>query len=60
MNDIALIRLLDQVSFGDFISPACLQIDLNDEHANTKIIAAGWGSTSTERKNFNIVVKNIL
>lgn len=57
-NDIALIRLSERIDFG-FVLPACLQTDLRDESPDVKLIVAGWGTTSPERKihalNFDFI-----
>ncbi|XP_064550405.1 melanization protease 1 [Drosophila montana] len=50
LHDIALLRLIRQITFTDFISPVCLPI--KPEHQNTiflgrKMVVAGWGRTET-------------
>lgn len=40
-NDIALIKLAQQVIFNKFIRPACLQ--QTDVDAKKRIVATGWG-----------------
>lgn len=50
-NDISLIRVTERIWFTDFIRPACLQPDLNDEDPSTKLTVSGWGVISTECKS---------
>ena len=47
-NDIALIRLDQDVQFSDFINPICLPLEASVRqmsHTGKKAIAAGWGIT---------------
>lgn len=58
-NDIALLKLKNSVSYGDFIQPICLPNQLDMKHVNmTKPVpfVVGWGSTqelffSSESRN---------
>lgn len=43
-NDIALVKLAKQVTFTDFIQPACIRSGQNVEEDNAVI---GWGPTET-------------
>ncbi|XP_060646974.1 melanization protease 1 [Drosophila nasuta] len=59
MNDIALLRLQNQVALTDFISPVCLPT--RPEQRNTiflgrKMVVAGWGRTETNATS-NIKLK---
>ncbi|EDW81572.2 uncharacterized protein Dwil_GK10951 [Drosophila willistoni] len=50
LNDIALLRLRDPVTYTDFISPVCLptQAKQRDEiFLGRKMVVAGWGRTET-------------
>lgn len=42
-NDIALYRLKTDVSFDEYMRPACLQT--NHQFSKTYAIATGWGTT---------------
>ncbi|KQS38389.1 uncharacterized protein Dere_GG12275, isoform B [Drosophila erecta] len=57
LNDIALLRLRDEVQYSDFISPVCLPT-LASHHNNIfldrKVVVAGWGRTET---NFTSNIK---
>lgn len=45
-NDIALLKLQDQLTFTDTISPAC--VNLGDDPTTGDIIAVtGWGTLSS-------------
>ncbi|XP_055609289.1 CLIP domain-containing serine protease B4-like [Uranotaenia lowii] len=49
-NDIALIRMVRDVSFSSYISPICLPVapaERNKNNVGTKAVAAGWGRTET-------------
>lgn len=37
-----MIRLLESISFGRTLYPACLQTDVHDEDLNTEVIECGW------------------
>ncbi|XP_017031220.1 melanization protease 1 [Drosophila kikkawai] len=48
LNDIALLRLRDEVKFSDFISPVCLPSlasQRDDIFLGRKVVVAGWGRT---------------
>lgn len=47
-NDIALIRLKEEIIPSFVVRPACLRADLGDEDSETTLIVSGWGSTSAE------------
>nr|NP_001138002.1 melanization protease 1, isoform C [Drosophila melanogaster]AAN13300.2 melanization protease 1, isoform C [Drosophila melanogaster] len=57
LNDIALLRLRDEVQYSDFILPVCLPT-LASQHNNIflgrKVVVAGWGRTET---NFTSNIK---
>lgn len=45
-NDIALIRLAEEITYTEFIKPLCLPVDdalKNFNLAGKKLTAAGWG-----------------
>lgn len=57
LNDIALLRLQDEVQYTDFISPVCLPTlasQRNDIFLGRKVVVAGWGRTET---NFTSNIK---
>ncbi|KAH8354544.1 hypothetical protein KR084_000909, partial [Drosophila pseudotakahashii] len=57
LNDIALLRLRDEVQYNDFISPVCLPTlvsQRNDIFLGRKVVVAGWGRTET---NFTSNIK---
>lgn len=44
-NDIALIRLLEPITFSESnVRPACLETDLRDEDSYATLIESGWGN----------------
>lgn len=49
-NDIALIKVTERIAFTEFIRPACLQTNLEDEKPDVKLIVTGWGIVSTQCK----------
>jgi len=44
-NDIALVRMSDEVTYGQFVQPACLAPPGQD-FANRQAYVIGWGTTS--------------
>jgi len=44
-NDIALLRLQEDVPMGDYIAPACLAMSRNEKQAYRNCHVAGWGTT---------------
>ncbi|KAL1512801.1 hypothetical protein ABEB36_002328 [Hypothenemus hampei] len=57
-NDIALLRLIRNVQFSDYIKPICLPKGhlLTKSYVNENLIVAGWGKTET-RSESNIKLK---
>lgn len=58
-NDIALIRLTEDVKFSSFVSPVCLPIDSDLRSRSivgSKPYAAGWGRTESGNKS-NVKLK---
>ena len=45
-NDIALLRLGEDVPSNDYIAPACLAMSHTEESAYRNCHVAGWGTTS--------------
>jgi len=45
-NDIAILKLSEDVVFNDNIVPACLPSDSSKTYANTPAVVSGWGTTS--------------
>ena len=43
--DIALIKLSKQVTFTDYVRPACLAESTNETAAYTRCLVSGWGDT---------------
>lgn len=43
LNDVAIIKLTDEIEFNNFIQPACLPIDDNYPSNEIDAWAAGWG-----------------
>ncbi|XP_016978978.1 melanization protease 1 [Drosophila rhopaloa] len=57
LNDIALLRLRDEIQYSDFISPVCLPSLASQRDAlflGRKVVVAGWGRTET---NFTSNIK---
>ncbi|XP_017081642.1 melanization protease 1 [Drosophila eugracilis] len=57
LNDIALLRLRDEVQYSDFISPVCLPTlpsQQNNMFLGRKVVVAGWGRTEN---NFTSNIK---
>lgn len=53
-NDIALIRLKEEVTFTIYISPICLPLEESlsaDNLAGVNMTAAGWGATETAKSS---------
>ncbi|CAG9565381.1 unnamed protein product [Danaus chrysippus] len=51
LNDIALLRLAQEVTFNDFVKPICLPIDptlKNNNFEGYDMEVAGWGKTETK------------
>ncbi|KAJ6648772.1 Venom protease [Pseudolycoriella hygida] len=44
-NDIALVKLQEQISFSRHILPACLSDDSTDLSSDVEVIVTGWGVT---------------
>ncbi|XP_055906475.1 serine protease 7-like [Eupeodes corollae] len=57
-NDIALIRLKDDIRFTSFVSPVCMPwvLKLNRSEVGKNLVAAGWGRTLKEKRS-NIKLK---
>jgi len=45
-NDIAILKLSEDVVFNENIVPACLPTDSSKTYANTTAVVSGWGTTS--------------
>ncbi|XP_030851702.1 uncharacterized protein LOC105442295 [Strongylocentrotus purpuratus] len=45
INDIALIRLAEPVTFSDYVTPACLSESSNELKDYRRCLVAGWGTT---------------
>lgn len=56
-NDIALIRLTQNITFSNRIAAACLETNSRDQDSAVPLIVTGWGSTSAKRKlyQFNLI-----
>merc|ERR1719342_1044493 len=46
-NDIALLRLAQEVDFNDNIVPACLPSSTSQKYAGWDAVVSGWGTTSS-------------
>lgn len=49
-NDIALIRLKEEILFSFDVRPACLNTEISDEDTDAILYVIGWGSTSAYSK----------
>lgn len=54
LHDIALLRLRKSIEFSDVVSPACLNLDRNEEDHDVKLIVSGWGRTEERELNISI------
>lgn len=54
-NDIALIRLVENVKFSDFIKPICLPTT-GSFQVGERFVVAGWGNTENGKKS-NVKLK---
>ena len=54
-NDIALIELDQEVTFNEFVKPACVLEATKQLAAGTKVVISGWGTTSSGGSQPNIL-----
>ena len=54
-NDIALIELDQEVTFNEFVKPACVLEATKQLAAGTKVVISGWGTTSSGGAQPNIL-----
>ena len=47
VNDIALIRLSEPVTFNDYVRPICLATSSNETSDYSRCWIAGWGTTAS-------------
>ncbi|XP_055848592.1 serine protease 7-like [Episyrphus balteatus] len=52
-NDIALIRVKDEIQYTSFISPVCMPwvLKLNPSEVGKNLVVAGWGRTLKDKKS---------
>merc|ERR1719244_2210234 len=54
-NDIAILKLSEDVVFNDNIRPACLPTDASKTYANQQAVVSGWGTTSEGGSTSNVL-----
>jgi len=54
-NDIALLRLAQEVDFNDNIVPACLPSSTSQKYAGWDAVVSGWGTTSSGGRTSDVL-----
>merc|ERR1711899_325729 len=54
-NDIALLRLAQEVVFNDNIVPACLPSSTSQKYAGWDAVVSGWGTTSSGGRTSDVL-----
>merc|ERR1719474_1232305 len=54
-NDIALLRLAQEVDFNDNIVPACLPASMSQKYAGWDAVVSGWGTTSSGGRTSDVL-----
>merc|ERR1719334_2709561 len=54
-NDIALLRLAQEVDFNDNIVPACLPSSTSPKYAGWDAVVSGWGTTSSGGRTSDVL-----
>ncbi|XP_076042404.1 brachyurin-like isoform X2 [Oratosquilla oratoria] len=61
MNDIALVKLPQKVTFNEYIQPVCLphRSDMSDTMAGSTVTASGWGKMSDDAMGTTNILRNV-
>merc|ERR1712154_157148 len=56
-NDIAILKLSEEVVFNDHIQPACLPSNKAEQYVDQSAVVSGWGTTSSGGDTSNVLKK---
>jgi len=56
-NDIAILKLSEEVVFNDHIQPACLPSNTEEKYVGQSAVVSGWGTTSSGGDTSNVLKK---
>ncbi|CAG0880138.1 unnamed protein product [Cyprideis torosa] len=54
-NDIALLKLKTDINFNDYVQPACLPDNNDNQFEGQTVTVSGWGATKEGGKSSNIL-----